>query len=100
MKSQKSEAFCKILVFFSMLMMNGKESTFPSVEGDIDGNPSTDDDTHSQKRKGSLKAHVESISSDSLIEDVESIDEDLPDEKEIYLLKEDMSSKDCFEGIV
>ena len=89
MKSKKSEAFCKILVFFSMLMTNGKESTFPSVKGDIDpfppdelidGNPSTDDDTHSQKRKGSLKAHAESISSDSLIGDVESIDEDLPDE--------------------
>lgn len=72
--------------------------SFPSDEF-IDGNLSTDDDIHLQKGKASLNAHVESISSDSLIEDVESMDEDVGENKDIYLLKSDVSSKDHFEGM-
>ena len=42
---------------------------------------------------------MESMSSDSLIGDVESIDEDVCEEKDIYLLQKVPSSRDHFEGL-
>lgn len=90
-----------------MLMTNGienkssltKELESLPLDEFVDGNLSTDDDTHSPKGRGSMKAYVESISSDSLIGDVEFIDEDIYDEKDIFLLKAEMSSKDHSEGM-
>lgn len=63
----------------------------------IDENLFTNDNVHFQKRKASLNAHVKSISSNSLTEDVESINEDVDENEDIYLLKSDVSSKDFFE---
>lgn len=90
-----------------MLMLNGKENTFSVEKGIdsfssdefIDGNLFTDDDIRLRKEKTSFNACVESISSDSLIGDVESMDEDIGEDEDIYLLKKDLSSKDHFEGM-
>ena len=75
-------------------MTYGKEArVLPDEFMDVD--PSTDDDcTRRQKRKPFLYADVESISSDSLIKDVESMEEDPQEERDIVLLKGEMSSKD------
>lgn len=107
MKSNKSGSLLKSLLFFLMLTSNGKENTF-SVEEDlysfppdelIDRKLSTDDDTSHHEGKSLLKTYVESISSESLIEDVESIDEDIREEKDRDLLKKDLSFGDYFEGL-
>ena len=107
MKSNKSGSLLKFLLFLLMLTPNGKENTF-SAEEDlnsfppdelIDRNLSTDDDINPYEGKGLLKAYVESISSESLIEDVEPIDEDIREEKDIYLLKKNLSSRDHSEGL-
>ena len=107
MKDKKNESFLEKKKTFLMLMLIIKEDTI-SVEHDlhyfppdelIDRNLSTDDDTNPHGKKGSLKTYVESISSDSLIGDVESIDEDIREEKGIYLLQKDPSSGGRFEGL-
>lgn len=76
-----------------MLTPNGKENTF-SAEKDfysfppdelIDKNLFTDEYTTPHERKNLLKTYVESISSDSLIVDVQSIDENINEEKDIFI---------------
>ena len=80
--------------FWTTLMIYGKEArVLPDEFMDVD--PLTDDDcTRRQKRRPLLYADVESISSDSLIGDVESMEEDPHEESDIVLLKGEMSSKD------
>ena len=88
-----------------MLTPNGKENTF-SAEEDfysfppdelIDKNFFTDKDTNPHEQKNLLKTYVKSISSDLLIVDVQSIDENIIEEKDIYLFKKDLSSRDHFD---
>lgn len=60
----------------------------------VDENLSTNDNTHSSKGRSSIKAYVESISSNSLIDNVEFMNEDIYDKKNVILLKAKISSKD------
>lgn len=75
-------------------MTYGKEArVLPDEVMDVD--PSLDDDcTRRQKKRPLFYADVESVSSDSLIGDIESIEEDLHEERDIVLLKGEISSKD------
>ena len=107
MKNNKSESLLKFLLFFLMLTSNGKENTF-SVEKDLHSFPSdelidrnlfTNDDTNPHEEKDLLKAYVKSISSESIIENVEFIDEDIREEKDIYLLKKYLSFEDHFKEL-
>lgn len=78
-----------------MLMLNGKENTFFVEKGFdsfssnefIDGDLFTDDDIRLRKEKAAFNAYVESVSSDSLIENVESMNEDIGEDKDIFARK-------------
>ena len=103
-ESQKSELLLKKKISL-MLTSNDKENTF-SAEEDLYSFPSdelidkhlfTDDDTNPHEEKKLLNTYVKSMSSDLLIVDVESIDEDIDEKKDIYLFKKDLSPRDHFE---
>ena len=68
-----------------------------SSEELIDKHLFTDDDTNSHEEKNLLNTYVKSMSSDSFIRDVKSIDEDIDENKDIYLFEKDLLSRNHFE---